>query len=354
MSSGNSCLLCGDEFFPLHNEKFCRNCISKVYTKCPQCGKLFYPKTGARDKKFCSPECKIKYYNNARPHAQPGEKICATCGKKFTSKTAAKKYCSPECYPSHIHHKEYYSPAIPQKICPVCGKEFQAAYHRKYCSIECAKAADRQKKLAKYYAKKAQKIEVKNVKPVKRGSCIPAQKTFLKCPHCGKDFQKLHNSQKYCSAACRNAEKYQPVKKVKIVKKCENCGKEFQADHNGQKYCSELCRRLFNGLYKPDLKKCSYCGKTFQPKRKDQLYCSDECRIATRDEKVKQLTARDRKGESKMDRYIREAAECGMSYGKYRQAVEVQGRTYKQLRAEFLEYQNATNNAPPAFIYGGI
>lgn len=68
---------------------------------CVGCGCEFMPgKGGGAHKKFCSGECRERYYNaqnskriwENKPHA-----ACAYCGKDFVQKTARNRFCCEDC-----------------------------------------------------------------------------------------------------------------------------------------------------------------------------------------------------------------------------------------------------------------
>ena len=71
---------------------------------CDYCAKwLFNPPTGRR-KRFCSNDCRRKWWSGNRDKINKGskaqyEKTCEGCGKQFIAYGNAKrKYCSHECY----------------------------------------------------------------------------------------------------------------------------------------------------------------------------------------------------------------------------------------------------------------
>ena len=69
---------------------------------CPECGKPITQMSGRKPKRFCSPECRQKWWN-AHQH-QPGRKsiyeyVCPVCHTQFTVYgNSHRKYCSHECY----------------------------------------------------------------------------------------------------------------------------------------------------------------------------------------------------------------------------------------------------------------
>ena len=70
-------------------------------------------------------------------------------------------------------------------ICVVCGAEFLSCRSTgKYCSVECRRAGERQRKAASKG----------------KTAWIPKE---VKCPRCGKMFLKLRRDIKYCTPECR-------------------------------------------------------------------------------------------------------------------------------------------------------
>ena len=64
------------------------------------------------------------------------------------------------------------------------------------------------------------------------------------CPVCGKSFETMNRTQKYCCAAC--SRKAQRKKSVSIPKarQCAICGQTFLPKRGGrEKFCSEACQR---------------------------------------------------------------------------------------------------------------
>lgn len=74
---------------------------------CQACGKALYNKPRCKPKKFCSDACRMKWWNTHR---------------------------------DQVKRKSFYA-----FKCPYCGQEFESYghTHRKYCSVECANAAQR-------------------------------------------------------------------------------------------------------------------------------------------------------------------------------------------------------------------
>ncbi len=69
---------------------------------CKQCGRPLQQVSGRKPVKFCSEECRVKWWNS-HPEQVNRKAVytftCACCGKSFTAYGNAKrKYCSHDCY----------------------------------------------------------------------------------------------------------------------------------------------------------------------------------------------------------------------------------------------------------------
>ena len=80
------------------------NRMAEDATVCTYCGKtLVQPSTGRR-RRFCSPECRGKWWGQHRELARKNPKalysfICQCCGKPFVAyANRDRKYCSRECF----------------------------------------------------------------------------------------------------------------------------------------------------------------------------------------------------------------------------------------------------------------
>ncbi len=88
------------------------------------------------------------------------------------------------------------------------------------------------------------------------------------------------------------------------------------------------------------------CGKEFETRRKHQKYCSYECSTQAnlQQQKEYQLThkrapkpepkpaVKPKKIKKPLSEWIAEAAACGLSYGRYRAAVEQLGLSLEELK----------------------
>ena len=76
-------------------------------------------------------------------------RICTECGKEFVPKTSNNTLCSAECRAAKRQKRtrKLTSEARATMTCPVCGKIKPAGHRkRKYCSDECMKLAQLEKK----------------------------------------------------------------------------------------------------------------------------------------------------------------------------------------------------------------
>jgi len=151
------------------------------------------------------------------------EDQCILCGASYQPKNMARKqkYCSVECRERHRKlRKEAERAEVQERHCPICGKAFQVeneANRRKYCSGACRKERNNARN------RKTQPIE-------------------KQCAVCGETFQCGTNSQKYCSAQCR--QKVYPKKGTPISLQCPVCGVSFTVEGRGVSrriYCSRAC-----------------------------------------------------------------------------------------------------------------
>ncbi len=74
---------------------FCRRNSIKEHI-CPMCGKPVTQNPGRREKKFCSDECRRKWWNS-HTGLMKENAVCAHCGKPFHGRQG-RKYCSHACY----------------------------------------------------------------------------------------------------------------------------------------------------------------------------------------------------------------------------------------------------------------
>jgi endogenous inhibitor of DNA gyrase (YacG/DUF329 family) len=69
---------------------------------CPQCGNKISLVSGRKPKKFCSDECRVRWWNSHSDQVSRKALYsfkCASCGRDFTAYGNAKRrYCSHACY----------------------------------------------------------------------------------------------------------------------------------------------------------------------------------------------------------------------------------------------------------------
>lgn len=132
---------------------------------CEVCGKNFVSRRLDEKIRFCSKQCRNKYYSELKEI-----RICQYCGKEFTTNVYSDTiFCSQTC-----KNLDYWSkkPKV-KKICPACGKTFEPPRnHQIYCSKSCR---------SKFNARKVKdKI----------------------CAFCGKSFKPSKSTSKFCSRSC--------------------------------------------------------------------------------------------------------------------------------------------------------
>lgn len=73
--------------------------------RCPQCNALLEQSPGHRQKRFCSPKCRIAWWA-AHPEKMTRKKLypveCQHCGEVFMQYgSRTRKFCSRDCYLAH-------------------------------------------------------------------------------------------------------------------------------------------------------------------------------------------------------------------------------------------------------------
>lgn len=84
---------------------------------------------------------------------------------------------------------------------------------------------------------------------------------------------------------------------------------------------------------------CPFCLKQFTPEHGKQRYCSKLCENRYRDGRFHLRPPKEIVGKP-LDEWVREASECGLDYGTYRQLRE-NGKSYDELKAA--GYHSATH-----------
>lgn len=77
------------------------------------------------------------------------------------------------------------------------------------------------------------------------------------------------------------------------------------------------------------IRKCIVCDKLFQSLIPHAKYCSLECAGLKRVKKAPK-----KKPKKTFDEIVKESDACGMSYGKYKVALQ-SGKTFEELKAEY-------------------
>lgn len=101
----------------------------------------------------------------------------------------------------------------------------------------------------------------------------------------------------------------------RFTRTCEVCGKAFQSLKNTNKYCSETCRKLKK-------KQCEVCGKTFVGPGK---YCSDICKAVARKNAEQRAGKKGcgKNSETKhgnLDQVLEQCSREGMTYAQRQKA----------------------------------
>lgn len=149
------CMECGKTFISTYNREFCGNSCRHTYrlktAKCPECGALLASKGIVAEHGYCSDSCKEAHVLQVA--IEKGRYIaCEQCGKMFISKKEYGRFCGNICARAYqqTHKKTYVQSPRPisKTHCAYCGKlieltPFQCS--KKYCSLECRKAAYKRK-----------------------------------------------------------------------------------------------------------------------------------------------------------------------------------------------------------------
>ena len=106
--------------------------------------------------------------------------------------------------------------------------------------------------------------------------------TIIKCPLCGKKFERISGAQKFCSANCRI---------------------NYNRKKSNQKYYKSV--KIFE---------CGWCGLFFQSGKKEE-YCCEECR--QKGENRKRSRGRKSKNTLSLEAIAVAAHKEGLTYGQY-------------------------------------
>ncbi len=333
--------------------------------QCAFCGKEFNPR--GTNRKYCSAECTYKEYKKRRQTRMNwlienrANKTCPVCGKEFKAHNLNQKYCSPECKHQVDIKRDrvlYYTRRgreVPERqsgpiTCAFCGKEFEpTTYNNRFCSEQCKHLGHLRWERARYAAKRG---------PLKTKICA----------FCGKEFLSRNSKKKYCSIKCQIACNSKSVSRMEFPteKKCKMCGKPFLVTshlQNHQKYCDECkpvaireANRKLKKAKRDKLRAAKLAEAVAEePKKQNDLLAQDSYHedAATVSKINPSLTVtkatsphcifkkHKRKDDTNLKNMIKEAAECGLSYGKY-VALLNSGKTYEELKKEYEESKTAS------------
>lgn len=209
-----------------------------------------------------------------------------------------KKYCSLECRrkTDNQKKKEKYQTAVSSNTCVQCGKEWRGRKQR-YCSLECRRVASNARLKQRNRATGAQPAE--EMRAEKKRKYIK-QWTRI-CKQCGESFlfriggRTTLGSGSFCSRACyfdnkreqRDAHRPGPFCSV-WFNQCKECKQWFRAKNGRSTYCSDECRKAYEcqryAKYAKqkkgyEIKFCKECNKEFIPVygSKRRTFCSELC-----------------------------------------------------------------------------
>jgi len=149
---------------------------------------------------------------------------------------------------------------IRSAACKQCGKPFDflpTDRNRKFCSVDCSKAAGRQnckryRAEKRYAGRKWGKFKDPTYKPP------PRYKDFI-CKRCGTSFRSSQSSAHYCSTTCMAFE-LSERNRIYPLSTCSTCGKSFKPSRPNrkqvaagyiQKTCSYQCAGMSERPNKP-------------------------------------------------------------------------------------------------------
>ena len=367
--------------------------VEKLIKVCPSCGVEFEAKRPFQ--KYCSHRCGGRdFYRQKSSRRELHKRTCQNCGAEFETKYGHQKFCSSKCTnayhfrkfeEAHPHHRRKYNEPLPAINCLNCGKPFIPRNSRnKFCSPRC----NRIFWARKYYSEK----RIAAGKPFKSGKIV--KEVERNCLNCGEKFSTTDSRRKYCSDSCRIAfsvRKLSEARKIKRREKlqeviCPNCGEKFKQKKGYQKFCSKKCAvKYHSGDPRKRVKRgcsnriCAHCGLEFKPTSNNQKYCAEcsqaiiykkraeynrlmkETRAAA---KLKRIEADERaaderakiamlpviklpscgdgaapppvkiKPKNHLELMMQQAADCGLSYGKYTAALRF-GKTYEELKEKY-------------------
>lgn len=195
---------------------------------------------------------------------------------------------------------------LEERECKICGVWFQPKRKNNIYCEECSKRSGAKKKKMKRQIMisisrcgTGNKQGEHNNMPrfqsenARKPSCHSGKERLIEptyCCVCGKkmpdaDDRRIHSPKWYCSAECKEKEKWKIAREKGTVKTCPNCGKEHI--QRGI-YCSRECykehitKNPTHNVVKPLMteKKCCVCHRLFScqaAQAGDFFYCSKEC-----------------------------------------------------------------------------
>jgi predicted nucleic acid-binding Zn ribbon protein len=226
----------------------------KIEKICEYCNKPYI--ADRRTQRFCSETCSNKWHHQNRPNKKYLKSyICKYCGEPFIPKAADRTtFCSRDCafkYKAEQKAKRLKEREIQKeykRICAVCGKSFTSKTNQKYCSKKCLREKERIR--AKQQAKEKYQI-----------------REPLICKECGKPFIPEYPSKrrKFCSDDCRR--KYQSRKNRKSIK---GKIRKFKERHKRRANLNKVKYENINPIkvYESHNWICGICGKKINPKLK--------------------------------------------------------------------------------------
>lgn len=237
-----------------------------------------------RDRRAADPS-KFKAYDRKKILSQRKHKVCTMCGVSIVDRQRLVKYCSIECRkeaesqrkraPKSLSDEDLSAlaaiaianrpeaPSAPPiyRVECHCGYWFDTTSKRR-------KLCDRCRKI-----KKAESLQRSSQRAVERRNA--ARKRCL-CPQCGDEFEQINGRKIYCSADCRRT----AIAKSQD-RQCVVCGELFTGKSNATT-CSPECRaedkrRKARRGWVPEQRLC-HCGTVFIQNHTNQIHCSESCK----------------------------------------------------------------------------
>lgn len=184
------------------------------------------------------------------------ERVCAVCGKPLPPRRM--KYCSDECRKADENQRRSamtqgrHGPKRQMLICQDCGRE-ALVYPKSIRCPDCQKEAD-DRALADFRRRKA------------AGKTRPIGSVDI-CQRCGQPYTVNAGLQKYCKACAGEA-----LREHNRVKALELYHDKYDGNPEEKERRSKK-RRL--PRYSPIL--CRVCGSEFIPETRHAAYCSPKC-----------------------------------------------------------------------------